>query len=158
MGCRTPIVRWHAPNLESLYLEIASFERLYSWNLGHRLPLLCEIINSVVRPQGLEPRFSGSEPDVLPLHHGRLEKSDRYGIMALRQLQTGYQRRTINPQHHTSSSPPCTQCCIPYRILLAFGDVAPSSSGLGRWPLTPETWVRVPLGSPQSCMSVVALA
>jgi pyridoxal 5'-phosphate synthase pdxS subunit len=26
--------------------------------------------------------------------------------------------------------------------------VAPSSSGLGRWPLTPETWVRVPLGSP----------
>ena len=26
----------------------------------------------VVRPQGLEPRFSGSEPDVLPLHHGRI--------------------------------------------------------------------------------------
>ncbi len=26
--------------------------------------------------------------------------------------------------------------------------MAPSSSGLGRWPLTPETWVRVPLGSP----------
>ena len=25
--------------------------------------------------------------------------------------------------------------------------LAPSSSGLGRWPLTPETWVRFPLGS-----------
>ena len=25
--------------------------------------------------------------------------------------------------------------------------MAPSSSGLGRWPLTPETWVRFPLGS-----------
>ncbi len=28
-----------------------------------------------------------------------------------------------------------------------FTYVAPSSSGLGRWPLTPETRVRVPLGS-----------
>ena|GEM_PF-6410542 len=33
-----------------------------------------------------------------------------------------------------------------YSPLLRY--VAPSSSGLGRWPLTPETWVRVPLGSP----------
>ena len=30
----------------------------------------------VARPQGLEPRFSGSEPDVLPLHHGRKRMPD----------------------------------------------------------------------------------
>lgn len=35
--------------------------------------------------------------------------------------------------------------------------MAPSSSGLGRWPLTPETWVRVPLGSPSSCHLVIVL-
>jgi hypothetical protein len=29
----------------------------------------------------------------------------------------------------------------------AVTSMAPSSSGLGRWPLTPETRVRVPLGS-----------
>src|SRR3954462_5306865 len=28
------------------------------------------------------------------------------------------------------------------------GKAAPSSSGLGRRPLTPQTWVRIPLGSP----------
>lgn len=27
--------------------------------------------------------------------------------------------------------------------------VAPSSSGLGRWPLKPETGIRIPLGPPQ---------
>lgn len=26
----------------------------------------------MARPQGLEPRLLGSEPNVLPLHHGRI--------------------------------------------------------------------------------------
>ena len=36
--------------------------------------------------------------------------------------------------------------------------MAPSSSGLGRWPLTSETWVRVPLGSPQFIFSLKDMA
>ena len=65
--------------------------------------------------------------------------------------------QTTSARRHSNSTdfpPKLNQIPHHARVAQLFV-VAPSSSGLGRWPLTPETWVRVPLGSP--LISLVSL-